>query len=116
MSQPNVFEDLQGLGDALEIRKHVDTIKDQVKYLKTAVEHAIELNKDKIPNNVNGEPILFFSILLLYSNNQSKFLFSRRQGVQRRNCRSARTDYQIEELIVDKTRTDRHVAYRFEIQ
>lgn len=54
MSQPNVFEDLQGLGDAIEIKKHVDTIKDQIKYLKTAVEHAIELNKDKIPGSVNG--------------------------------------------------------------
>jgi hypothetical protein len=54
-----MFEDLQGLGDAIEIKKHVDTIKDQVKYLKTAVEHAIELNKDKIPSNVNGN---FFSL------------------------------------------------------
>lgn len=60
VSQPNMFEDLQGLGDAIEIKKHVDTIKDQVKYLKTAVEHAIELNKDKIPSNVNGKLFLIF--------------------------------------------------------
>ncbi|CAO1373653.1 unnamed protein product [Diamesa tonsa] len=53
VSQPNVFEDLQGLGDAIDIKKHVDTIKDQIKYLKTAVEHAIELNKDKTPGNGN---------------------------------------------------------------
>ncbi|CRL03756.1 CLUMA_CG016414, isoform A [Clunio marinus] len=53
IQQPNVFEDLQGLGDAIEVKKYVDTIKDQIKYLKTAVEHAIELNKDRIPGNLN---------------------------------------------------------------
>lgn len=51
---PNVFEDLQGLGDAIEIKRYVDTIKDQIKFLKTAVEHAIELNKDKIPGNLSA--------------------------------------------------------------
>jgi protein bicaudal D len=51
---PNVFEDLQGLGDAIEIKRYVDTIKDQIKHLKTAVEHAIELNKDKIPGNLTS--------------------------------------------------------------
>lgn len=45
---PNVFEDLQGLGDAIEVKRYVETIKDQIKFLKTAVEHAIELNKDKV--------------------------------------------------------------------
>lgn len=69
IQQPNVFEDLQGLGDAIEVKKYVDTIKDQIKYLKTAVEHAIELNKDKIPSNINGELILrlifFFAKLTL---------------------------------------------------
>jgi len=55
IQQPNVFEDLQGLGDAIEVKKYVDTIKDQIKYLKTAVEHAIELNKDKIPGTLNRE-------------------------------------------------------------
>lgn len=55
IQQPNVFEDLQGLGDAIEVKRYVDTIKDQIKYLKTAVEHAIELNKDKIPGNLNGK-------------------------------------------------------------
>lgn len=57
IQQPNVFEDLQGLGDAIEVKKYVDTIKDQIKYLKTAVEHAIELNKDKIPENLNGKKL-----------------------------------------------------------
>ncbi len=51
---PNVFEDLQGLGDAIEVKRYVETIKDQIKYLKTAVEHAIELNKDKTPGTFNG--------------------------------------------------------------
>lgn len=51
---PNVFEDLQGLGDAIEVKRYVETIKDQIKHLKTAVEHAIELNKDKVPGNLNG--------------------------------------------------------------
>lgn len=59
IQQPNVFEDLQGLGDAIEVKRYVDTIKDQIKYLKTAVEHAIELNKDKIPGNLNGEKVLY---------------------------------------------------------
>lgn len=59
IQQPNVFEDLQGLGDAIEVKKYVDTIKDQIKYLKTAVEHAIELNKDKIPGNLNGRYYIF---------------------------------------------------------
>jgi protein bicaudal D len=59
IQQPNVFEDLQGLGDAIEVKRYVDTIKDQIKYLKTAVEHAIELNKDKIPGNLNGENGVF---------------------------------------------------------
>lgn len=52
---PNVFDDLQGLGDAIEIKRYVETIKDQIKYLKTAVEHAIELNKDKTPGTFNGK-------------------------------------------------------------
>lgn len=60
IQQPNVFEDLQGLGDAIEVKKYVDTIKDQIKHLKTAVEHAIELNKDKVPSGINGELPLFF--------------------------------------------------------
>ena len=68
IQQPNVFEDLQGLGDAIEVKRYVDTIKDQIKYLKTAVEHAIELNKDKIPGNLNGEKVFvrFYAIILFY--------------------------------------------------
>lgn len=57
---PNVFEDLQGLGDAIEVKRHVETIKDQIKYLKTAVEHAIELNKDKVPGSLNGTHHRYF--------------------------------------------------------
>ncbi|XP_053672124.1 protein bicaudal D [Anopheles nili] len=47
-SKPHVFEDLQALSDAVEVRKYVDTVSDQIRYLKTAVEHTIELNKDKV--------------------------------------------------------------------
>lgn len=61
VQQPNVFVDLQGLGDAIEVKRYVDTIKDQIKYLNTAVEHAIELNKDKIPGNLNGKRFVNFS-------------------------------------------------------
>jgi protein bicaudal D len=65
IQQPNVFEDLQGLGDAIEVKRYVDTIKDQIKYLKTAVEHAIELNKDKIPGNLDGKKISTFPLIFL---------------------------------------------------
>lgn len=70
VQQPNVFEDLQGLGDAIEVKKYVDTIKDQIKYLKTAVEHAIELNKDKIPGNFSRELILK---IFLHPKDQNQF-------------------------------------------
>lgn len=69
---PNVFEDLQGLGDAIEVKRYVETIKDQIKFLKTAVEHAIELNKDKNPGSFNGkfkireEKFYYIFFLLLY--------------------------------------------------
>ena len=58
IQQPNMFEDLQGLCDAIEVKKHVETIADQIKHLKTAVEHAIELNKNKIPGSFNGKILL----------------------------------------------------------
>lgn len=47
-SKPNLVDDLQAMGDACEIARHVDTITDQLKHLKAAVEHTIELNKDKL--------------------------------------------------------------------
>uniref|UniRef100_A0A336LXL5 CSON007343 protein n=1 Tax=Culicoides sonorensis TaxID=179676 RepID=A0A336LXL5_CULSO len=58
VSKPNIFTDLQSLGDAVEIKRYVDTITDQIKYLKTAVEHTIELNKDKVPgtSDENRDP------------------------------------------------------------
>lgn len=46
--RPTVLEDLQSMGDAVEIGKLVDTVTDQLRYLKNAVEHTIELNKDKV--------------------------------------------------------------------
>ncbi|EAT43661.1 AAEL004936-PA [Aedes aegypti] len=54
-SKPHVFEDLQALSDAVEIKKYVDTISDQIKYLKSAVEHTIELNKDKVSDVAAGD-------------------------------------------------------------
>lgn len=61
VSKPNIFNDLQSMGDSVEIKRYVDTITDQIKYLKTAVEHTIELNKDKVPgggaaNDENRDP------------------------------------------------------------
>lgn len=46
------MEDLQPLADAIEIKKYVDTVNDQIKHLKTAVEHTIELNKNKVRGDV----------------------------------------------------------------
>uniref|UniRef100_A0A2M4AA30 Putative microtubule-associated protein bicaudal-d n=1 Tax=Anopheles triannulatus TaxID=58253 RepID=A0A2M4AA30_9DIPT len=54
ISKPHVFEDLQALSDAVEVRKYVDTVSDQIRYLKTAVEHTIELNKDKVVTTTSG--------------------------------------------------------------
>lgn len=47
-TRSHVVEDLQPLADSVEIKKYVDTVSDQIKYLKTAVEHTIELNKNKV--------------------------------------------------------------------
>ncbi|XP_065358520.1 protein bicaudal D [Calliphora vicina] len=52
ISRPQIVEDLQGLADSVEIKKYVDTVSDQIKYLKTAVEHTIELNKNKVRGDV----------------------------------------------------------------
>lgn len=85
---PNVFEDLQGLGDAIEVKRHVETIKDQIKYLKTAVEHAMELNKDKNPGSLNGNCNIF--LFLIYFDLLTIFFYrSFRQRIKRRNERSS---------------------------
>lgn len=47
-ARPQIVEDLQGLADSVEIKKYVDTVSDQIKHLKTAVEHTIDLNKHKV--------------------------------------------------------------------
>ncbi|TDG53446.1 hypothetical protein AWZ03_000261 [Drosophila navojoa] len=47
-ARPQIIEDLQGLADSVEIKKYVDTVSDQIKHLKTAVEHTIDLNKHKV--------------------------------------------------------------------
>ncbi|XP_031637021.1 protein bicaudal D [Contarinia nasturtii] len=38
--------DLQALADSVEIKKYVDIVSDQLKHLRTAVEHTIENNKN----------------------------------------------------------------------
>lgn len=46
-SKTRLIEDLQAFNDAVEIKRYVDTVNDQIKYLKNAVEHTIEWNKNK---------------------------------------------------------------------
>ncbi|XP_017025719.1 protein bicaudal D [Drosophila kikkawai] len=48
IAKPQIVEDLQGLADSVEIKKYVDTVSDQIKHLKTAVEHTIDMNKHKV--------------------------------------------------------------------
>ncbi|XP_002064561.3 protein bicaudal D [Drosophila willistoni] len=62
ISRPQIVEDLQGLADSVEIKKYVDTVSDQIKHLKNAVEHTIDMNKHKVrtesgetPEKVNSE-------------------------------------------------------------
>lgn len=56
VQKAHVLEDLQALADSVEIKKYVDTINDQIKYLKTAVEHTIELNKNGTRNtDISGD-------------------------------------------------------------
>lgn len=56
ISKSRLIEDLQSFNDAVEIKKYIDTVNDQIKYLKTAVEHTIELNKNKVHGgDGNGE-------------------------------------------------------------
>lgn len=71
ISKPQIVEDLQGLADSVEIKKYVDTVSDQIKHLKTAVEHTIELNKNKVRGDVTeGKTIyliIFYeSLIILY--------------------------------------------------
>ncbi|ALC39984.1 BicD [Drosophila busckii] len=56
IARPQIVEDLQGLADSVEIKKYVDTVSDQIKHLKNAVEHTIDLNKHKVRVE-GGEPV-----------------------------------------------------------
>jgi protein bicaudal D len=116
IQQPNVFEDLQGLGDAIEVKRYVDTIKDQIKYLKTAVEHAIELNKDKIPGNLNGEEKLsvvcgmlhlFSTMFQLPTKNRARKLqiYTSRSLSSSRCCQRNASRSRRSELYSNQTRT-----------
>lgn len=62
ISKPQIIEDLQGLADSVEIKKYVDTVSDQIKYLKTAVEHTIELNKNKVRGDVSDGMLIIHLI------------------------------------------------------
>lgn len=70
ISKPQIVEDLQGLADSVEIKKYVDTVSDQIKHLKTAVEHTIELNKNKVRGDVTeGKTIsliIFYGFLIIH--------------------------------------------------
>lgn len=46
VQKAHVLEDLQALADSVEIKKYVDTVNDQLRHLKTAVEHTIKMNKN----------------------------------------------------------------------
>ncbi|KAG4066055.1 hypothetical protein HA402_001302 [Bradysia odoriphaga] len=46
LQRADILEDLQGLAVSVEIKKYVETVTDQLKHLKTAIERTIELNKN----------------------------------------------------------------------
>lgn len=52
LQRAHALEDLQGLADSIEIKKYVDTVYDQLRHLRTAVERTLEFNKA----GVRGEP------------------------------------------------------------
>lgn len=52
LQRAHALEDLQGLADSIEIKKYVDTVNDQLRHLRTAVERTLEFNKA----GVRGEP------------------------------------------------------------
>lgn len=60
-SKARLIEDLQSFNDAIEIKKYVDTVNDQIKYLKTAVEHTIELNKNKVISSGESSDSKYFT-------------------------------------------------------
>ncbi|XP_055686351.1 protein bicaudal D [Lutzomyia longipalpis] len=53
-SKAQTIEDLQALSDAVEIRKYVDTVADQIKYLKSSVERTIDNNKHSVRSSTAG--------------------------------------------------------------
>lgn len=54
-ARSHFVEDLQSLADSVEIKKYVDILSDQIKYLKNSVEHTIDLNKNKVRGTVNED-------------------------------------------------------------
>lgn len=56
------LKDLESLNDAAGMAKHVETVLDQIKYLRAAVENTIELSKMKgIRGNIS-EGVLLYSL------------------------------------------------------
>lgn len=64
------LKDLESLSDAAQMAKHVQTIMDQIKHLKTAVENTIELSKIKGMRANNFEGKLAFRNFQLNTNNK----------------------------------------------
>lgn len=69
------IKDLESLSKAKEIAKHIETAMDQIKHLRNAVEHTIELSKVKgMQSNIcnvckgkcivlDGKKVCFYSII-----------------------------------------------------
>lgn len=93
-SKARLIEDLQSFNDAIEIKKYVDTINDQIKYLKTAVEHTIELNKNKVIGSGENSDCKCFYCRIMLDNFFNIFIYIFfRQRKSRRSCRITRANY-----------------------
>lgn len=67
------LKDLESLNDAAGMAKHVETILDQIKYLRAAVENTIELSKMKgVRGNISEG--LLLSIFSIFANAHSLIL------------------------------------------
>lgn len=64
VAKSNLIQDLQGLADSVEIKKYVETVNDQIKHLKTAVEHTFEMNKNKIRGDDPSNAGWYFFVIL----------------------------------------------------
>lgn len=53
IQRAHVLEDLQALADSVEIKKYVETVNDQLRHLKIAIEHTMEFNKNGLRGDVS---------------------------------------------------------------